>query len=450
MAAITSAANGNWSATSTWTGGVVPGDGDTVTITHDMTIDVDVVIGSSPATGGTAAILFDTTAPQVSKTLTINAGMTLRLRGDFNQKPYSGGTTRTNLVYLNAGAKVVFDPPNSSTQYKWNFNTAGTNGQISINGTSGSHCTFRTDFTRAGGTGLAAYMAFAASSGTQGILYATYCDFNDLGTSSNWGLQWILGNNWTTTANGLPANCTVSNCTFTRCNCSLTQVNAWDGNLTFDYNKLTSSVAGPTNSDTVYMSFSSNQSAGVRLFSRNDFSGRVELSGNFSHNWQCNIFRGSLYQSGGSGTTGWGLCDSNIFVGAGPQVNAASIANCYLYNAAETSNASGMVVYLNGSDITVDRCIFEAPLNTGQADILWPPSNTAVAHTMTITRCLSLPSVANGAGPGLLSASIMAATAEPWRVRVRLRAPTRQVSACLSTSGPCLSSVRRCGLSARS
>ncbi|MDE2311526.1 MAG: hypothetical protein KGJ93_00345 [Patescibacteria group bacterium] len=48
--AITSAQNGNWSATSTWTGGVVPGLGDTVTINHTVTQDVpNLIVGVNGA-----------------------------------------------------------------------------------------------------------------------------------------------------------------------------------------------------------------------------------------------------------------------------------------------------------------------------------------------------------------------------------------------------------------
>ena len=38
---ITTAGNGNWSSTSTWTGGVLPGTNDTVDISHQVTLDID-------------------------------------------------------------------------------------------------------------------------------------------------------------------------------------------------------------------------------------------------------------------------------------------------------------------------------------------------------------------------------------------------------------------------
>jgi hypothetical protein len=54
LSTIASAASGNWSATGTWTGGVVPGIADTVTLSHAIALDVNASVGGiDPASTGT-------------------------------------------------------------------------------------------------------------------------------------------------------------------------------------------------------------------------------------------------------------------------------------------------------------------------------------------------------------------------------------------------------------
>lgn len=100
MAAITSAASGNWSATGTWTGGVVP------TTTHEVTI------------GSAHTVTIDTTSA-VANTLTVNGGLTwlntadttLTLQRNLESSAtaiftcdYSAAPTLTAKLLLNAAA----------------------------------------------------------------------------------------------------------------------------------------------------------------------------------------------------------------------------------------------------------------------------------------------------------------------------------------------------------
>ncbi|MFC2058585.1 beta strand repeat-containing protein [Chloroflexota bacterium] len=96
-------AGGNWSATATWAGGVVPGAADTVTITTGSPVTVDVADAACSTlligTGnGNVALTFNNgSVLTVSSTLTI--GSNSNKKGDINMA--SGGTLR-----LGAGVTV--------------------------------------------------------------------------------------------------------------------------------------------------------------------------------------------------------------------------------------------------------------------------------------------------------------------------------------------------------
>src|SRR5215471_17258189 len=113
--ACTSAANGNWNVTASWSncGGAYPGDGDTVTITHNITVTANATLGTSPldtisATPAVWQLLIQRTNGSTSNgQLTVNGGVTLRVKG-------SVGVTGTNSSYapiitLQPGSTWIFD-----------------------------------------------------------------------------------------------------------------------------------------------------------------------------------------------------------------------------------------------------------------------------------------------------------------------------------------------------
>jgi hypothetical protein len=113
--ACTSAANGNWNATASWSncGSGVPGDGDTVTITHNIIVTANATVGNSPL--DTTASIPSLPVIQLNRTngstsngqLTINGGVTFTVKG-------SVATTGTNgsyapIITLQPGSTWTFD-----------------------------------------------------------------------------------------------------------------------------------------------------------------------------------------------------------------------------------------------------------------------------------------------------------------------------------------------------
>src|SRR5437879_3120032 len=145
MAAITTAAAGNWSATGTWTGGVIPGNGDTITLNHAVTCDTSRTVGISPAVGGTAAV----TANAV---LTIAAGARLTCRGDFLRNAAAG------QLLVAAGGAFRFDASQAGTPstalYVCRETASGFGGTVLVTqGTVGARCTVDSDNTNGGANG---------------------------------------------------------------------------------------------------------------------------------------------------------------------------------------------------------------------------------------------------------------------------------------------------------
>src|SRR5262245_54263531 len=141
MAAITTAQTGPWNVGSTWVGGVKPGNGDTATLNHAVTVNTSEIVGTSPAAG--------------SVVLTMNAALTIQNGGTLRQR---GDSAIGNVAFtVDQGGTYIFDSSQSAspstTSYRCTIGTA--NGQASsyfvTTGVSGNVATVMSDAAGANG-----------------------------------------------------------------------------------------------------------------------------------------------------------------------------------------------------------------------------------------------------------------------------------------------------------
>lgn len=126
MANITSAQAGNWNQTATWTGGVVPGNGDTAVVNHAISVTANQIIGTSPIPRATV--------------LTITATLTVATDIDFTVRGEILINGNINLV-LSDGARLLMDAASTGEIYRVQIGAANNqNAKVVANGTSGNRC----------------------------------------------------------------------------------------------------------------------------------------------------------------------------------------------------------------------------------------------------------------------------------------------------------------------
>ncbi len=320
MAVFTSKANGNWATSGqvVWNEAGVPGSGDTVTITHAITITAATTIGD-----GTASVVLTC----LSGSLTIT-GATLTIRGQSLFGQYAGGTLSTRLTISNSGATpggIEFDgnsgvTPVMSIDYDTN---------VAITGISSAHCFIR---TKSGSAGVNGYMTSYASHARTFYMTATYCDFARLGDATNNGIA-VTNLNGIDITGGSPAfslnHCTIDNCGVApyivivdgAAIVSLTN-SVWTNPLASDYQfNITVSALNPN-------------TTGTRIVDH------CQFFGNPRPNWRSsaanftvtNNYFDDAFEATESGTVAWDSFDGNFIrkQTADECEVAGSVTNCYL------------------------------------------------------------------------------------------------------------------------
>ncbi len=420
MAAFTSKAAGDWSSSgaTTWTQAGVPGSGDTVTISHAITVSSNTTIGSSPNTGGTAAITFGAAGGLINQT-----SGTMTIQGDVTTTATTTGSLDTWTMA--SGTSIVFSPP-SGQQYVWRFNGAGTlYTRLICNGLVGSHCSITTDKSSGG---LSSYMTVQASHQDCGVVAAAYTDFSNFADSTHWGVQSFFDAIAGDTTHAL----TISNCTFTACSWNFNSGgsvggHAWDQNFTFTNNKFISSVTNTLSGRTaaIQLFFSVAASIGTRTIRYNATDCTITFPTNsyFVSTFSDNIINATAGLGIAAPTLTWTTaanCARNLIIFDSTTANTSQVSGAitdwYFYNL-QTSNPHtfSLTPKTATTNYDVRNCIFESPSTTSTGEAIF--TNTATfptGSTAAIIGNIIIPS-SNGKSPhSLLSAQAagIAITAE--------------------------------------
>ncbi len=390
MSAITTAQAGLKSATSTWTGGVKPVSGDTVTVNHAVTVDEDFTVGTSPTDDtGTAALT-------INAAITVNTGVTLKWQGPVRQGnatvTFSAGST---LTYDSSGAGAP-----TTAKYSWQISQASSqaNAKLVFSGSSGSRCTVNSVSNNPSG-------AFG-NTGTNwldgGRVEASYTDFSYVGATTS-GFAFLPR------FNGSAGRFILDHCTVDHCG-KLDHSNALPAASTYEI--LNTRITNSTNTTTcIAIDASTAVTTGSRRIENSIIYGFIQLlgstSGNTGFTLKNNSFRKRAYTgsdivfqiSGGAACGAW---DQNlVFIATDDTSNdqvrvpAGALTNSYLFrhgNPSPTlSNPHPLFIQPAALSYTFSGWIVEYDGTDDNGDMIEIMNDTTSAGALVVNNCIFLP-----------------------------------------------------------
>ena len=379
MAAITSAQNGNWSASATWTGGVVPGTGDTATIAHTVTVDAHTSIGTSPNNTSTVVLSLNG-----SRQLIVGAGKVLTVKGNILDNLEC-------VITLQAGATLLFDNSASGGSPVYTF----TNGFLILNanGTAGARCTLTAipgqRWTRTGASGFRAYNL-------------TYTDVQRMATGSQFGIN----------PNGAASNSSLTEVTFDDCGRITFSASNVGFNWLLDGVRFTNSI----DTDSCEFGFIPALGANTRSISRFVADKQVTLNGVGFR------FRDVVFLNGMASTTSSDYLQfRNVFHTSAGAANGTlltrSVERCYFVVDNEGGNPHFIQPQATvGGNNTVSQCVFESQSvdigDIGDCVMTWG-TNFSGSNKVTLANNIVLKSSRAAVTSGCLLTSYAMDTAGP-------------------------------------